>query len=109
MTTTCHGYQQLAFFAHENRRRRMAHHLQNQGAMNDSAKAVDDSVDNDRRPTIMTLEEVAKYLRVHKSTVYRLTRAGAIPSTRVSHQWRYRKARVDEWLARQGEENGDGR
>jgi len=55
----------------------------------------------------MTLEEVAKYLRVHKSTVYRMTRAGTIPSTRVSHQWRYKKARVDEWLASQGDDNGN--
>lgn len=54
----------------------------------------------------MTLEEVAKYLRVHKSTVYRMTRAGTIPSTRVSHQWRYKKALVDEWLAKQAAGNG---
>jgi len=81
--------------------------LQNQEPMSDSAKVVDDSNEADRRPTIMTLEEVAKYLRVHKSTVYRMTRAGTIPSTRVSHQWRYKKARVDEWLASQGDDNGN--
>ncbi len=50
------------------------------------------------RPTIMTLEEVAKYLRVHKSTVYRMAREGAIPSTKVANQWRFKKARIDEWL-----------
>ncbi len=74
--------------------------------MRDSAEVSSNANDVDHRPTIMTLEEVAKYLRVHKSTVYRMTRAGKIPSTRVSHQWRYKKARVDEWLARQSE-NGD--
>ncbi len=52
----------------------------------------------DRRPTIMTLDEVAKYLRVHKSTVYRMAREGAIPSTKVANQWRFKKARIDEWL-----------
>ena len=52
----------------------------------------------DQHPTIMTLEEVAKYLRVHKSTVYRMAREGSIPSSKVANQWRFRKARIDEWL-----------
>lgn len=52
----------------------------------------------DRRPTIMTLEEVADYLRVHKSTVYRLAREGEIPSTKVANQWRFKKERIDAWL-----------
>lgn len=62
----------------------------------------------DRRPTIMTLEEVAKYLRVHKSTVYRMAREGTIPSTKVANQWRFKKARIDEWLMeREKEEEGE--
>ena len=52
----------------------------------------------EQHPTIMTLEEVAKYLRVHKSTVYRMAREGSIPSSKVANQWRCRKARSDEWL-----------
>ena len=60
----------------------------------------------DRRPTIMTLEEVAKYLRVHKSTVYRMAREGTIPSTKVANQWRFKKARIDEWLLEREDENG---
>lgn len=58
----------------------------------------------DRRPTIMTLEEVAKYLRVHKSTVYRMAREGTIPATKVANQWRFKKGRIDEWLMQRGEE-----
>jgi len=60
----------------------------------------------ERRPTIMTLDEVAKYLRVHKSTVYRMAREGAIPSTKVANQWRFKKARIDEWLMER-EREGD--
>jgi excisionase family DNA binding protein len=60
----------------------------------------------ERRPTIMTLEEVAKYLRVHKSTVYRMAREGSIPSTKVANQWRFKKARIDEWLLEREEEDG---
>ena len=60
---------------------------------------VDSSLaDIEQHPTIMTLEEVAKYLRVHKSTVYRMAREGSIPSSKVANQWRFRKARIDEWL-----------
>ncbi len=47
----------------------------------------------------MTVEEVATYLRIHPSTVYRLARGGTIPGGKVGSQWRFQKARVDEWLA----------
>jgi len=47
---------------------------------------------------LMTLEEVAEYLRVTKKTIYRLLERRAIPSTRVGHQWRFDKAAVEAWL-----------
>ena len=47
---------------------------------------------------LMTLEEVAAYLRVTKKTIYRLLKQGKIPATKVSHQWRFEKARIDKWL-----------
>ena len=47
---------------------------------------------------LMTLEEVAAYLRVTKKTIYRLLEKRAIPSTRVGHQWRFEKGAVEAWL-----------
>lgn len=47
---------------------------------------------------LMTLEEVADYLRVTKKTIYRLLRQHKIPASKVGHQWRFEKARIDEWL-----------
>jgi len=47
---------------------------------------------------LITLEELADYLRVTKKTVYRLLDKHAIPSTRVGHQWRFDRAAVDQWL-----------
>lgn len=47
---------------------------------------------------LMTLEEVADYLRVTEKTVYRLLRRGKIPATKVGHQWRFHRASIDEWL-----------
>ena len=69
--------------------------------MTDSAKPTPEPLEIERRPIIMTLEEVAKYLRVHKSTVYRWAREGTIPSTKVGNQWRFKKASIDEWLSPQ--------
>jgi len=49
---------------------------------------------------LMTLEEVADYLRVTKTTVYRLLRQGKIPANKVGRQWRFDKTLIDEWLHR---------
>lgn len=46
----------------------------------------------------MTLEEVAKYLKVSPWTIYRFVRQGRLPCYRLGHQWRFRKSMVDEWL-----------
>lgn len=50
---------------------------------------------------MMTLEEVAGYLRLHTSTIYRLARAGIIPGVKIGGQWRFNQERVDEWLVQQ--------
>jgi len=47
---------------------------------------------------LMTLEEVAAYLRVTKKTIYRLLKQGRIPANKVGHQWRFDKVAIDEWL-----------
>ncbi|MBE9482694.1 MAG: response regulator [Chloroflexi bacterium] len=49
---------------------------------------------------LMTVREVAVYLRVTEKTIYRLLRQGKIPATRVGHSWRFDKALIDEWLHR---------
>jgi excisionase family DNA binding protein len=49
---------------------------------------------------LMTVEEVADYLRVTKKTIYRLLTQDKIPATKVGHQWRFDKAAIDEWLKR---------
>jgi excisionase family DNA binding protein len=49
-------------------------------------------------PTIMTVKEVAEYLRVHESSIYRLSKAGKIPAYKVGRSWRFKKDKIDEWL-----------
>jgi len=48
--------------------------------------------------TLMTLEEVAAYLRLSRDTVYRMVQSGKIPASKVGTQWRFRKKELDGWL-----------
>ena len=51
-----------------------------------------------RKSNLMTIEEVAEYLRVHTSTVYRLVRQGALPAVKIGKQWRVDRETLAEWL-----------
>lgn len=55
----------------------------------------------DRRPTIMTVDEVAKYLRMHEMTIYRMAAEGRLPAYKIGNRWRFKKERIDEWLRSQ--------
>jgi excisionase family DNA binding protein len=46
---------------------------------------------------ILTLNEVAEFLRVHPSTVYRLIRDRRIPAFRVGSDWRFTLEAIDRW------------
>jgi excisionase family DNA binding protein len=47
---------------------------------------------------IMTLEEVARYLKVKPQTVYKWAQEQLIPGTKLSKEWRFRKSILDEWI-----------
>ncbi len=49
---------------------------------------------------LMTLGEVAEYLRLSKDTVYRMANNGTLPASKVGSQWRFRREDVDECLDR---------
>jgi excisionase family DNA binding protein len=44
-----------------------------------------------------TVEELAKYLKLHEYTIRRLAREGRIPSFKAGGQWRFRKDEIDKW------------
>ncbi len=48
--------------------------------------------------TLMTIDEVAGYLRVKKRTVYDWVKKGKIPAIKTVGLWRFRKDRIDQWL-----------
>ena len=47
---------------------------------------------------IMTLEEVARYLKLKPQTVYKWAQEGQIPGTKLGKEWRFRKSILDEWI-----------
>jgi excisionase family DNA binding protein len=52
----------------------------------------------EKAETIMTIEEIAEYLKIPKSTVYKLAQEGKIPCQKVGRHWRFRKNTIDNWL-----------
>ena len=46
---------------------------------------------------IMTAPEVAQYLRIHKTTVYKLLREGKLPGFRVGSDYRFYKSDIDDF------------
>ena len=50
---------------------------------------------------ILTLDEVAAYLKAGKKTVYRLSQQGQIPGFKLGGTWRFRRSELDRWIAAQ--------
>lgn len=51
--------------------------------------------------SLMTLQEVAEYLRLSEDTIYKKAQAGEIPGFKIGKQWRFRRSEIDEWLKQQ--------
>jgi excisionase family DNA binding protein len=47
---------------------------------------------------VLTIAELAAYLKIPKSTLYKLVREGEIPSQKIGRHWRFRKGAIDRWL-----------
>lgn len=53
---------------------------------------------------ILTLEDVAAYLKVGKRTIYRLAAAKKIPAFKVGGTWRFSRTDIDMWIKQQSME-----
>ena len=49
-------------------------------------------------PAVLTVHEVAEYLRISEAKVYRLAREGELPVIRIGKTWRFRRDLLDDWL-----------
>lgn len=48
--------------------------------------------------TILTVREVAEYLRMSETKIYQLVKERRIPAVRIGKSWRFRKDLLDDWL-----------
>jgi excisionase family DNA binding protein len=46
----------------------------------------------------MTLEEVAKYLKLKPQTIYTWAQNNKIPAAKLGKEWRFRKSLIDKWF-----------
>ena len=56
----------------------------------------------------LTVEEVAEYLRLPVSTVYKLVQDRKLPGFKVGKHWRFRKETFQEWIKEQESKNAFG-
>jgi excisionase family DNA binding protein len=71
-------------------------------------KKMDDKMPFDESPEMLesnlvanrmlTAQELAVYLRVNRSTVYRLLKKGELPGFRIGSEWRFRIDEVNRWF-----------
>ena len=47
---------------------------------------------------VLTIDELSAYLKIPKSTVYKLAQEGKVPCQKVGRHWRFRKEAIDRWL-----------
>lgn len=50
---------------------------------------------------ILTLKEVASYLKLAEKTAYRLAADGKLPGFKVGGSWRFKKLDIEDWIESQ--------
>lgn len=63
---------------------------------------------SDHPDEILTIDEVAAYLKAGKRTVYRLTASGQIPAFKLGGTWRFRRGELDQWIVNRIGRKTDG-
>lgn len=52
---------------------------------------------------ILTIKEVAAYLKLKEKTAYRLAAEGKIPGFKVGGSWRFKRSEVEKWIDSQSQ------
>lgn len=58
---------------------------------------------------VLTVDEVARLLRMPSSTIYSLAQEARIPSFKVGRRWRFRKSVLEQWVKEQEQRTVRGR
>lgn len=46
----------------------------------------------------LILEQIAEYLQMSTSSIYKMAQGGKIPAYKVGRQWRFKKEEIDGWV-----------
>lgn len=49
-------------------------------------------------PEVMTISDLAVYLQMSQSSLYKLVQRGRVPGHKVGRHWRFPKVSIDRWL-----------
>lgn len=50
---------------------------------------------------ILTIQEVAEYLKLNEKTAYRLASEGKLPGFKVGGSWRFKRTDLEKWIEEQ--------
>ncbi len=70
--------------------------------LKDDLKGTQGVANMEAAPKVLTVNELAEYLRVHRSTIYRLLKKGQLPGFKIGSDWRFNVEVIDEWRMKQG-------
>lgn len=62
-----------------------------------------------RDDDIMTMDELAEYLKISKSTLYKLAVESKLPGQKIGKRWRFHRGAIDDWLRQRPEQNDSGK
>ena len=51
--------------------------------------------------SMLTLKELAEYLKMKEVTIYKHAQEGKIPGFKVGSKWRFKKETIDKWIEKQ--------
>jgi excisionase family DNA binding protein len=51
---------------------------------------------------ILTIQELADYLKIPRSTLYKIVRQGVLPCQKIGRHWRFHKSAIDQWFDKPG-------
>ena len=60
---------------------------------------------NMRAQDVLNADEVSMWLRIPKSTLYKLCSEGQIPCTKIGKHWRFERGMVKNWFENKVREN----
>ncbi|EKA7363834.1 helix-turn-helix domain-containing protein [Vibrio parahaemolyticus] len=55
--------------------------------------------------TILTIKDVAEYLKVNERTIYRLAASGELPGFKIGNSWRFKQSELEQYISSQHNRN----